>query len=56
MLSQWFPPSNASAFLFAQYGHDAWLVAASYAVAAFACYTAFHLLTRVQAAAAPVTR
>ena len=50
MLSHWFLTAAVPIALCTSYHHNPWLVVLSYAVAAFAAYTAFHLLERVRAA------
>ncbi len=56
MLSQWFLSDNVRLAFCLPYHHDGWLVAASYLVAVFAAYTAFHLIARIGAATNWVTR
>jgi PAS domain S-box-containing protein len=50
MLSHWFLTDDIPLALCASYHHQPGLVVASYLVAAFAAYTAFHLIARVRAA------
>jgi PAS domain S-box-containing protein len=56
MLSQWLLTGSVPVALCTAYHHDTWLVVASYAVATFASYTAFHLVARVRAATTPAAR
>ena len=50
MLSHWFLTNDIALELCTRYQHDALLVVVSYVVAAFAAFTAFHLIARVRAA------
>jgi len=50
ILDRWFLADGIPLELCIDYHHDKWLVALSYVVAAFASYTAFHLMARVRAA------
>ena len=50
-LDRWFLSDSIPLDLCITYYHDKWLVMLSYVVAAFASYTAFHLLARVRSAA-----
>jgi PAS domain S-box-containing protein len=56
MLNRWFLTGNVPLEFCVHYSHDAWLVVVSYLVAAFAAYTAFHLIARVRAAASRPAR
>jgi PAS domain S-box-containing protein len=49
-LNRWFLGDGIPLDLCIDYHHDKWLVALSYVVAAFASYTAFHLMERVRSA------
>lgn len=50
MLSRWFLTEDIPVALCTQYHHQPGLVVFSYLIAAFAAYTAFHLVARVRAA------
>jgi NO-binding membrane sensor protein with MHYT domain len=56
MLNRWFLTGDIPLARCIKYHHDAWLVVVSYLVAAFAAYTAFHLIARVHAAASQTAR
>jgi PAS domain S-box-containing protein len=56
MLSRWFLTDDVPLALCATYHHQPGLVVVSYLIAAFAAYTAFHLIARVRAAGTVVTR
>jgi len=51
LLNRWFLSDGIPLELCLTYFHDKWLVMLSYVVAAFASYTAFHLIARVRSAA-----
>ena len=50
MFSRWFITDSIPLDLCISYNHNKWLVILSYAVAAFASYTALHLIARVRSA------
>ena len=56
MLSRWFLTDDVPLALCATYHHQPGLVVVSYLIAAFAAYTAFHLIARVRAAGTVATR
>jgi PAS domain S-box-containing protein len=56
MIGRWFLTDSIALELCISYHHEWWLVVLSYAVAAFASYTAFHLNARVRSAATPGIR
>ena len=56
MYGHWFLTEDIPLSLCIPFGHDFSLVILSYLVAAFAAYTAFHLISRIRARANPVDR
>jgi PAS domain S-box-containing protein len=56
MLSHWFLTKDIPIEFCAQFHHQRGLVVVSYLIAAFAAYSAFHLINRVRASGRPATR